>query len=208
MLAFPHDIVLLMPELWGATAGRHVGTSWKDHIETHRYRRTYTSPRSDAGARLGADQQIRAEGYPASAHYGGCEFVDIAESWLIDRAKGHCLRCRLQQRAAPRGSQGQQAFSKALLSPADTVLGMSLAHGGTLTQFGASVKTFPARHYQRGCSTASIRYRSDRTMRKSKAMAVSTSLNMTSRVSPPIHRILDFPLFREIAVTKWAPIVC
>jgi glycine hydroxymethyltransferase len=73
-----------------------------------------------------------AEGYPGKRYYGGCEFVDIAEQVAIDRAK--------QLFGAPwanvqphSGSQANQAVYAAALKPGDTILGMSLAHGGHLT---------------------------------------------------------------------------
>jgi glycine hydroxymethyltransferase len=73
-----------------------------------------------------------AEGYPGRRYYGGCEFVDIAETIAIDRAK--------QLFGAPwanvqphSGSQANQAVYTAVLKPGETILGMSLAHGGHLT---------------------------------------------------------------------------
>jgi glycine hydroxymethyltransferase len=73
-----------------------------------------------------------AEGYPGKRYYGGCEYVDVAESIAIQRAK--------QLFGAPwanvqphSGSQANQAVYTAVLKPGDTILGMSLAHGGHLT---------------------------------------------------------------------------
>ncbi|MGB5234520.1 MAG: serine hydroxymethyltransferase [Candidatus Macondimonas sp.] len=78
-----------------------------------------------------------AEGYPGKRYYGGCEYVDVAERLAIERA------CTLFGAAYANvqphsGSQANQAVYMALLEPGDTVLGMSLAHGGHLTH-GASV---------------------------------------------------------------------
>jgi glycine hydroxymethyltransferase len=78
-----------------------------------------------------------AEGYPGKRYYGGCEHVDVAERLAIERA------CTLfgatYANVQPHsGSQANQAVYMALLEPGDTVLGMSLAHGGHLTH-GASV---------------------------------------------------------------------
>ncbi|TFZ82429.1 serine hydroxymethyltransferase [Candidatus Macondimonas diazotrophica] len=78
-----------------------------------------------------------AEGYPGKRYYGGCEYVDVAEDLAIKRA------CELfgasYANVQPHsGSQANQAVYMALLQPGDTVLGMSLAHGGHLTH-GASV---------------------------------------------------------------------
>jgi glycine hydroxymethyltransferase len=73
-----------------------------------------------------------AEGYPGKRYYGGCEFVDIAEQLAIDRAKQlfHCDFANVQPHS---GSQANAAVYMAALSPGDTILGMSLAHGGHLT---------------------------------------------------------------------------
>jgi len=73
-----------------------------------------------------------AEGYPGKRYYGGCEFVDIAEQLAIDRAKQlfHCDFANVQPHS---GSQANAAVYMAALNPGDTILGMSLAHGGHLT---------------------------------------------------------------------------
>jgi glycine hydroxymethyltransferase len=73
-----------------------------------------------------------AEGYPGRRYYGGCQFVDVAEQLAIDRAKRlfGCTFANVQPHA---GAQANQAVFLALLSPGDTILGMSLAAGGHLT---------------------------------------------------------------------------
>ena len=73
-----------------------------------------------------------AEGYPDKRYYGGCEFVDIAEKLAVDRAKDlfNAPYANVQPHS---GSQANMAIYFALLEPGDTVLGMSLAHGGHLT---------------------------------------------------------------------------
>jgi glycine hydroxymethyltransferase len=78
-----------------------------------------------------------AEGYPGKRYYGGCEFVDIAESLAIERAKKlfNCTYANVQPNS---GSQANQGVFTALLKPGDTILGQSLAAGGHLTH-GASV---------------------------------------------------------------------
>lgn len=78
-----------------------------------------------------------AEGYPGKRYYGGCEFVDIAEQIAIDRAK-KLFRADFANVQPHSGSQANQAVYMAVLKPGDTILGMSLAHGGHLTH-GASV---------------------------------------------------------------------
>ncbi|MCC6608581.1 MAG: serine hydroxymethyltransferase [Burkholderiales bacterium] len=78
-----------------------------------------------------------AEGYPGRRYYGGCEFVDAAESLAIERARKlfHAEYANVQPHS---GAQANQAVMSAVLQPGDTILGMSLAHGGHLTH-GAPV---------------------------------------------------------------------
>src|SRR5678816_2158454 len=73
-----------------------------------------------------------AEGYPGKRYYGGCEFVDIAEQLAIDRAK-KLFKADMANVQPHSGSQASQAVYTAALKPGDTILGMSLAHGGHLT---------------------------------------------------------------------------
>lgn len=78
-----------------------------------------------------------AEGYPGKRYYGGCEYVDVAEKLAIERLKQ--LFGSTYANVQPHsGSQANQAVYLALLQPGDTILGMSLAHGGHLTH-GAKV---------------------------------------------------------------------
>jgi len=78
-----------------------------------------------------------AEGYPGKRYYGGCEFVDVAEQLAIDRVK-QLFGAEYANVQPHSGSQANQAVYTAMLKPGDTILGMSLAHGGHLTH-GASV---------------------------------------------------------------------
>lgn len=73
-----------------------------------------------------------AEGYPAKRYYGGCECVDIVENIAIERAK-KLFQCNYANVQPHSGAQANLAVYFALLNPGDTVLGMSLAHGGHLT---------------------------------------------------------------------------
>ncbi len=101
-----------------------------------------------------------AEGYPGKRYYGGCEYVDIAERLAIERAKllFHCEYANVQPHS---GSQANAAVYFALLNPGDTILGMSLAHGGHLTH-GAKVnfsgKIFNAVQYGLDPTTELIDY--------------------------------------------------
>jgi glycine hydroxymethyltransferase len=78
-----------------------------------------------------------AEGYPGRRYYGGCEHVDVAEQLAIDRAKA-LFGAEYANVQPHSGSQANAAVYMAMLQPGDTILGMSLAHGGHLTH-GASV---------------------------------------------------------------------
>jgi len=78
-----------------------------------------------------------AEGYPGKRYYGGCEFVDVAEQLAIDRVK-QLFGAEYANVQPHSGSQANQAVYTAFLQPGDTILGMSLAHGGHLTH-GAAV---------------------------------------------------------------------
>ena len=73
-----------------------------------------------------------AEGYPSRRYYGGCEYVDVAESLAIDRAKA-LFRAEHANVQPHSGAQANMAAYFSLIEPGDTVLGMSLAHGGHLT---------------------------------------------------------------------------
>ena len=90
-----------------------------------------------------------AEGYPGKRYYGGCEHVDVAETLAIERAK-QLFDADYANVQPHSGSQANQAVYFALLQPGDTILGMSLAHGGHLThgaKVNASGKLFNAVQY-------------------------------------------------------------
>ena len=90
-----------------------------------------------------------AEGYPGKRYYGGCEHVDVAETLAIERVK-QLFGADYANVQPHSGSQANQAVYFALLSPGDTILGMSLAHGGHLThgaKVNASGKLFHAVQY-------------------------------------------------------------
>ena len=78
-----------------------------------------------------------AEGYPGKRYYGGCEYVDVVEQLAIDRVK-ELFGAEYANVQPHSGSQANQAVYASVLKPGDTILGMSLAHGGHLTH-GASV---------------------------------------------------------------------
>src|ERR1041384_6738544 len=89
------------------------------------------------------------EGYPGRRYYGGCQYVDVVEQLAIDRAK-RLFNCAFANVQPHSGSQANQSVMLALIKPGDTVLGMSLAHGGHLTHGAApnlSGKWFNAVQY-------------------------------------------------------------
>tara|TARA_B100000959_G_scaffold51528_1_gene53552 strand:+ start:79 stop:1332 length:1254 start_codon:yes stop_codon:yes gene_type:complete len=121
------------PQLWEAISSEN--ERQEAHIELIASE-NYTSPRvMEAQGSVLTNKY--AEGYPGKRYYGGCEYVDIAETLAIDRAK--TLFGADYVNVQPHsGSQANAAVYMALLDPHDTVLGMSLAHGGHLTH-GAKV---------------------------------------------------------------------
>ena len=121
------------PELYGAIQAEN--QRQEEHIELIASE-NYVSPAvlEAQGSQL---TNKYAEGYPGKRYYGGCEFVDVAESLAIERVKqlfgADCANVQPHS-----GSQANQAVYMAVLQPGDTILGMSLAHGGHLTH-GATV---------------------------------------------------------------------
>jgi len=103
----------------------------------------YTSPRV-LEAQGSVLTNKYAEGYPGKRYYGGCEYVDVVETLAIERAK-KLFNCGYANVQPHSGSQANTAMYAALLKPGDTLLGMSLAHGGHLTH-GAAV-SFSGRIY-------------------------------------------------------------
>ncbi len=107
----------------------------EDHLELIASE-NYTSPAVMA-AQGSCLTNKYAEGYPGRRYYGGCEHVDVAEQLAIDRLKA-LFGSDMANVQPHSGSQANQAVYAAMLQPGDTILGMSLAHGGHLTH-GASV---------------------------------------------------------------------
>ena len=133
------------PELAKAIADEN--RRQEDHVELIASE-NYASPRvmEAQGSQL---TNKYAEGYPGKRYYGGCEYVDIAEQLAIDRCK-QLFGADYANVQPHSGSQANQAVYFALLQPGDTILGMSLAHGGHLThgaKVNASGKLFNAVQY-------------------------------------------------------------
>lgn len=120
-------------ELWSAMQAEE--RRQEEHIELIASE-NYTSPRV-MQAQGSVLTNKYAEGYPGKRYYGGCEYVDIAEELALKRVK-ELFGADYANVQPHSGSQANAAVYMALLNPGDTVLGMSLAHGGHLTH-GAKV---------------------------------------------------------------------
>lgn len=115
-------------QLWEAV--RNEQTRQEEHVELIASE-NYTSPRV-LEAQGSVLTNKYAEGYPGKRYYGGCEFVDVAETLAIERAK-KLFDAAFVNVQPHSGSQANSAVYMALLEPHDTILGMSLDHGGHLT---------------------------------------------------------------------------
>ena len=116
------------PDLWQAIEAER--TRQEDHIELIASE-NYASPRV-LEAQGSVLTNKYAEGYPGKRYYGGCEFVDIAETLARDRVKT-LFNADVANVQPHSGSQANAGVYLAMLQPGDTILGMSLAHGGHLT---------------------------------------------------------------------------
>jgi glycine hydroxymethyltransferase len=126
---FPSDLLARSdPELWNAI--RLENQRQEDHVELIASE-NYVS-REVLIAQGSQLTNKYAEGYPGRRYYGGCEYVDMAESLAIERAK-RLFGTPWANVQAHSGSQANQAVYTAVLKPGDTILGMALAHGGHLT---------------------------------------------------------------------------
>ena len=136
-----------------------------------------------------------AEGYPGKRYYGGCEYVDIAEQLAIDRVK-ELFGADYANVQPHSGSQANAAVYLALLQPGDTILGMSLAHGGHLTH-GAKVnfsgKLFNAVQYGLNEATGEIDYD------QVQALAQEHKPKMIVAGFSAYSRVADWQRFRDIA---------
>jgi glycine hydroxymethyltransferase len=165
----------------------------EDHIELIASE-NYTSPRV-LEAQGSVLTNKYAEGYPGKRYYGGCEFVDIAEQLAIDRVK-QLFGADYANVQPHSGSQANAAVYFALLQPGDTILGMSLDHGGHLTH-GAKVnfsgKLFNAIQYGLDVNTGEVDYAQvERLAREHKPKMIVAGFSAYSRV-------MDWQRFRDIA---------
>lgn len=154
----------------------------------------YTSPRvMEAQGSVLTNKY--AEGYPSKRYYGGCEHVDVAEQLAIDRARA-LFGADYANVQPHSGSQANAAVYLALLQPGDTILGMSLAHGGHLThgsKVSASGKIYNSFSYGIDTETGEIDY--DEVMR----LAQEHQPKMVVAGFSAYSRVIDWQKFRDIA---------
>jgi glycine hydroxymethyltransferase len=179
------------PEL--ATSLDHERTRQEEHIELIASE-NYATPRV-LEAQGSVLTNKYAEGYPGKRYYGGCEYVDVAEQLAIDRAK-KLFNADYANVQPHSGSQANVAAYLALINPGDTILGMSLDHGGHLTH-GAKVnfsgKIFNAVQYGLDAATGEIDYAQvERLALEHKPKLVIAGFSAYSRV-------IDWARFRQIS---------
>lgn len=190
---FSRDITLASfdPDVWAAMKAEDVRQ--EEHIELIASE-NYTSPAvmEAQGSQL---TNKYAEGYPGKRYYGGCEHVDVIEQLAIDRAK-ELFGAGYANVQPHSGSQANAAVYFSLCQPGDTILGMSLAHGGHLTH-GAGV-SFSGRVYnsiQYGIKpdTGEIDYE------QVERLALEHKPKMIVAGFSAYSRIVDWQRFRDIA---------
>ncbi len=178
-------------ELWSAIQEEE--KRQEQHIELIASE-NYTSPRV-MQAQGSVLTNKYAEGYPGKRYYGGCENVDVAEQLAIDRAK-ELFGADYANVQPHSGSQANAAVYLALLQPGDTILGMSLAHGGHLThgsKVNFSGKLFNAIQYGISDTTGEIEYD------KVEEMALEHQPKMIVAGFSAYSQVVDWQRFREIA---------
>jgi len=178
-------------ELAAAIAGE--ATRQQEHIELIASE-NYTSPRVlEAQGSILTNKY--AEGYPGKRYYGGCEYVDKVEILAIERAKT-LFKCGYANVQPHSGSQANTAVYAALMKPGDTLLGMSLAHGGHLTH-GASVsfsgRTYHAVQYGLNIQTGEIDYQ------EIEKLALQHKPKVIVAGFSAYSRIIDWQRIRTIA---------
>ena len=179
------------PEIWNAIEGE--SRRQEEHIELIASE-NYTSPLVMAAQGTKLTNKY-AEGYPQKRYYGGCEYVDDAETLAIERAKA-LFGADYANVQPHSGSQANSAVYQALLNPGETVLGMSLAHGGHLTH-GAKVsfsgKTYNAVQYGLNPETGEVDYQEVANLaREHKPKMIIAGFSAYSQ-------IMDWQKFRDIA---------
>jgi glycine hydroxymethyltransferase len=187
------------PELWAAIDSEN--QRQEHHIELIASE-NYASPAVLAaqGSQL---TNKYAEGYPGKRYYGGCEFVDVAEALAIERAK-KLFKAGYANVQPHSGAQANQAVFFAALKPGDTVLGMSLPHGGHLTHgspVNQSGKWFNVVAYGLNPDTELIDYdEAERLAHEHKPKLIVAGASAYSRV-------IDWKRFKAIGDAVGAPLM-
>jgi len=179
------------PDLWAAMQDEEARQ--EDHIELIASE-NYASPRV-MQAQGSVLTNKYAEGYPSKRYYGGCEYVDVAESLAIERVK-KLFNADYANVQPHSGSQANAAVYFALLDTGDTILGMSLSDGGHLThgsKVNFSGKLFNAVQYGLDNSTGEIDYA------QVEALAKEHKPKMIVAGFSAYSRIMDWQRFREIS---------
>jgi glycine hydroxymethyltransferase len=191
MFSPAHTLAAIDPELWEAMEKER--QRQEDHIELIASE-NYASP-AVMQAQGSVLTNKYAEGYPGKRYYGGCEYVDRVEQLAIDRAKA-LFGAEYANVQPHSGSQANAAVYFSFLQPGDTILGMSLAHGGHLTH-GASVnfsgKWFKAVTYGLHPETEVIDY--DEVER----LAMEHKPKMIVAGASAYSLVIDWKRFRDIA---------
>jgi glycine hydroxymethyltransferase len=179
------------PDVWTAIAGEN--QRQEDHIELIASE-NYASPAvmTAQGSQM---TNKYAEGYPGKRYYGGCEYVDVVESLAIERVKrlfnADCANVQPHS-----GAQANQAVFFAALQPGDTILGMSLPHGGHLTHgspVNLSGKWFRVVPYGLHRETELIDYDA------AAQLAQEHRPRLIIAGASAYSRVIDWERFREIA---------
>lgn len=191
MFSYKKTIEMVDPDLWQAIKGEM--QRQEDHIELIASE-NYASP-----AVLQAQGSVLtnkyAEGYPGKRYYGGCKHVDVVEQLAIDRLKA-LFNAEYVNVQPHSGSQANAAVYLSALKPGDTLLGMSLAHGGHLTH-GASVnlsgKIFNSVTYGLDPKTEEIDYS------EVERLAHEHKPRMIVAGASSYARVINWKYFRKIA---------
>ena len=188
---FSHDLADTDPAIFGAI-NRELGRQ-RDEVELIASENIVSNAVMQAQGSVMTNKY--AEGYPGRRYYGGCQFVDEAETLAMERACA-LFGCGFANVQPNSGSQANQGVFQALLSPGVTILGMSLDAGGHLTHGAApnqSGKWFNAVHYGVHPETLNVDYD------QIEALAIEHQPKMIIAGGSAIPRQLDFARFRAIA---------
>lgn len=191
MFSHKNTIAAADPAIWQAM--QHERQRQEDHIELIASE-NYTSP-AVMEAQGSVLTNKYAEGYPGKRYYGGCEYVDVVEQLAIDRAR-QLFGAEYVNVQPHSGSQANAAVYLSVLKPGDTIMGMSLAHGGHLTHgshVNFSGKLFNAISYGLHPDTEIIDY--DEVAK----LALVHRPKMIVAGASAYSLVIDWQRFREIA---------